>query len=99
MATRVNKFSSATRGTPVVAEEKGEERDSDQSAAPMADPAPADLDKNYRKQLIAYEDGKRCRAAGARLGELIHDDARLAAAWEAGWLGEPLPEFGSDGED
>ena len=82
----MNRFSSSTRGTPVVGEGNGEGRDSDQSAAQLSDPAPADLDENYRKQLLAYEAGKRAKSDGNRAA-LIE-----VLAWLNGWDGEPLED-------
>lgn len=116
MAKGMNRFSSTERGTPVVGEGNGEERDTDQSAAAaQSDPAPADLDEEYHNRLLAYEAGKAAKAGGWRRsselslsfdkpggeraviviatvkwGELLFNDEQLAAAWEAGWLGEPL---------
>ena len=96
MATRMNRFSPALRGTPVVAREDGEERDTDQSAAAaQSDPAPAELD-DYRKRLIAYEAGKQAKAAGGvDWDDVCFENEQIALAWEAGWRGLPLPE----GED
>ena len=90
MAARMNRFSPATRGTPVVAGEDGERDVASESAAQNHDPAPADLSEKYRKVLLAYEAGKQAKLAGKSRGANPHDAE--AIAWIAGYNGESLED-------
>jgi recombination protein RecT len=84
----------------------GVERDvpGDQSAAATAtdDPAPADDHYEHFQRVAAYKRGQEAKAAGHARKALPpeyreSDRTREALAWEAGWSGQPLPEF-SKGE-
>jgi recombination protein RecT len=84
--------------------EEGEERDTDQSAAATAtDPAPADLDDQHRKSILAYDAGKNAKSSGHKRtavpGEL-RDPTRSKelTCWIAGYDGSPLPTFSHDGD-
>lgn len=80
-------------------EEGGEQGTTDAASAARAvadrDPAPADFDEDHRKSLIAYEAGKRAKAAGYLRKALPPEfETREALAWTAGYDGGSLPEFG-----
>ena len=97
--------SAATSGSPpdgastAAAEEGGEQGIDDTSAAhgvAADDPAPADFD--HARNITAYKRGQEAKAAGhqrrAIPGEYRESDrTREAQCWEAGWSGQPMPEF------
>jgi len=72
-----------------------------------ADPAPdfihfrSDIDPEHRRNIEAYQAGKRAKSDGHSRksipGEYREPSAtREALCWEAGWAGQPMPEWNSD---
>jgi recombination protein RecT len=82
-------------------EEGGEQGTVSASAAhddASGDPAPADDHFAHFQRVAAYKRGQEAKAAGharkAIPGEYRESDrTREALCWEAGWSGQPLPEF------
>jgi len=91
--------SPADPDTQVAVREEGEGRDTTDAAsaartADERDPAPADFNEDHRKSLIAYEAGKRAKAAGYLRKALPPEfETREALAWTAGFDGGSLPEW------
>jgi recombination protein RecT len=93
--------------TPVVREEEEQGATDAASARRIADerdPAPADDHYAHFQHVAAYKRGQEAKAAG-HLRKAIPPEfrepnaTRLALAWEAGWSGQPMPEFTEQDHD
>jgi hypothetical protein len=88
---------------PVAADDAGE-GDGDQGVFPAVhDPVAVDNHDAHLAIVSAYQAGQAAKAAGHQrkaLPGLLRDSARNkeALAWTAGWEGEPMPEFFTEGE-
>jgi phage RecT family recombinase len=80
------------------AREEGGEQGTVSASAAHGDPAAADDHYEHFQNVTAYKRGQEAKAAGHQRKALPpefreSDRTREALAWEAGWSGQPLPEF------